>query len=51
MIEMEIYYSDLNDDAKAEFDGLFGGPEKHNHDTCQLATYQIEEDEGEGVTC
>jgi hypothetical protein len=45
MKSMEIYYDDLNDDAKKRFDELFGPAETFNHDVAPLATYEVEDEE------
>ena len=44
MITMEIYYDDLSEMAKLEFDVLFGPPEEHNHAISPLFTYEVEEE-------
>lgn len=44
MASMEIFYSDLNEQAQTEFDGLFGKPEEFNHETMPLAIYEVEDE-------
>ena len=44
MKSMEIYYDDLNDEAKKEFDDVFGPPESFNHEISPLAIYEQEDD-------
>ena len=49
MTTMEIYYNDLSETAKFEFDALFGPPEEHNHAISPLFIYEVEE-EADGQT-
>ena len=44
MRSMELYYSDLNDDAKKAFDKVFGPPEEFNHETMPLTIYEVEDE-------
>jgi hypothetical protein len=48
MKSMNVYYDDLNTEAKAEFDGIFGPPEDFNHDVFPLFVYEVDEQESEG---
>ena len=43
MKSIEIYYGDLNDEAKKEFDETFGPPEDFNHEIAPLAIYETED--------
>lgn len=45
METMEIYYDDLNEEAKKVFDETFGLSDTFNHETCPLAIYEQEENE------
>jgi len=47
--QFDIYYDDLNDVAKAEFDKRFGEPYNFNHSICPLAIYEQEVDDDEEI--
>ena len=47
MKSMEIYYNDLNDEAKERFDNLFGLSDNFNHCVNPLAIYEQEDEESE----
>ena len=47
MTSMEIYYGDLNDDAKKRFDGLFGPADTFNHDVSPLCIYEQEDEDND----
>ena len=40
---LEIYYADLNKASQAEFDKVFGTPDKHNHETIPITSIEREE--------
>ena len=40
MTTMEIYYDDLNNEAKKRFDKLFGPADTFNHDIAPLCIYE-----------
>ncbi|KKM75373.1 hypothetical protein LCGC14_1390960 [marine sediment metagenome] len=42
MKTMQIMYDDLNDKAKKEFSGKFGGPDTFNHEISPLFVYEQE---------
>jgi hypothetical protein len=42
IIRMDIYYTDLTQEAQETFDKIFGGPENFNHDIVPLFTYEKE---------
>ncbi|MCK5607945.1 hypothetical protein KAR91_39055 [Candidatus Pacearchaeota archaeon] len=45
MKSLEIYYWDLSDEVKRQFDTIFGPPEDFNHDTVPLFIYEVEDEE------
>ena len=45
MLSLEIFYSDLSEQAKKEFDDTFGTPDAFNHEICPLAIYEVEDGE------
>jgi len=47
MRQMQIFYSDLSESAKREFDDTFGTPENFNHEVCPLAIYEMEDGDDE----
>jgi len=44
MKTLEIYYHDLNTEAKKEYDKAFGLPEDHNHEISPIAIIETEDD-------
>ena len=47
MRQMQIFYSDLSESAKREFDERFGKPDTFNHEISPLAIYEMEDDDDE----